>query len=214
MITAFVGIYFDDEHPICSIRGNGKSCSMTYDLYQKKLNGYKIFTNYFTTFSEKMPAQEILNFLIMESKLPKEERKYKKIAVGLTEIGQIVNSLGSEQASVLFFAEWISQTRKMHTDLEYDIQRFADAHKRLRIQTDIVFRCEKFHKDGSICPRDDCELHHYIKIWRERPFFPYPALHGGVLDTWKIGQMYDTDEVIFDSIKIRRKKINKGDDNM
>ena len=53
MFMAFVGLIDDENSDLC-IRGNGKTCAMTYYLYWYHTKGKEIWTNYFTTFSDEI----------------------------------------------------------------------------------------------------------------------------------------------------------------
>lgn len=195
MITAFVGIY-DDSNELGCLRGNGKTCSMVYYLHQDFLEGRKVFSNFYTTFSKQMPTQQILEIIKAE--------KLTNISVAITETQQVLNSLGSSQQAVKFISEWVSQTRKNDTDLYFDCQRFNDVHIRLRKQTDIILRPEKYHADGNICNFDRCSQKHYISIFAEKPFREKAITGDKYIDASEVGKMYDTNQIVYDEIIVKK----------
>ena len=60
---AVVGLIDDENTDLC-IRGNGKTCTLTYYLYRYYLQEYEVWTNYYTTFSKRIIGfQEMINRL-------------------------------------------------------------------------------------------------------------------------------------------------------
>ena len=67
MIVGFVGTMNDESD--CPISGNGKTCSMTGYAYLDFLKGKHIWSNYETSFSEK-----IIGFQAMIEKIDSKEK--------------------------------------------------------------------------------------------------------------------------------------------
>ena len=189
MIIAFVGTVEDTMSG--TIRGIGKTAAMTlYSYYEKTLKNRKIYTNYYTDFSDTIEScQNILNHVF--------ENKQNNSLIALTEMHNIINSLGSKNKQVQFIDKFASQIRKLDCDMLYDTQRFHNIHIRLQLHTDVIFLMEKRHLDGNICRNDRCKLDHEIYIYRYLPYYPYwlrkfnPAI---------IGQHYDSGEVVYDQL--------------
>ena len=189
MLYGFVGTLHDTD---CgSIRGNGKTLTMTYYLYQDFLNGRKIVTNYHTTFSQKVGVQDIVNMVL--------NGELKDVSIGIDEIQIVLNSIGTSAKVVNFVDKMVSQTRKIKADVYYTTQRYGNIHKRLRVQTDRIIRPYKVHKDMKICRYDMCEKDHIIMIKSEIPYMNKVRL---ALDAKKVGMLFNSNEIINEEIKV------------
>lgn len=187
LIYAYVGTYNDSF--IGSLRGNGKDNSMVYFLHEDFLEGREVITNFFTTFS-KMERFKIIVDMIINGDL-------ENVSIGLTEIQAFLNSLGTSSKIINFADKAVSQTRKREVDLHYTTQRFFNVHKRLRTQTDRVLEPRKYHYDDTICLKDRCKLPHLIKVYSVSPWLKNPLQ---TLKAEKVGELYNTNEVISDEI--------------
>lgn len=205
MITAFIGQISGIED-ICnqwgSIRGNGKTCCMVYYLYEDFLEGRDIFTNFKTTFSTLLPAKKIIE----EIKNNQEYYNKKGVSVGLTEFQTTLNSLGSPQDVIKFTSFWGAQSRKLNCDISFDLQRFLDANNRFRNQSDIILRPVKLHKNGEMCKKDRCDKDHYFIIFSLKPEYNVPINFKELVVANEVGQLYNTNEMVFDEIIIEKKK--------
>ena len=182
MIYGYFGTV-DDLHE-GSLRGNGKTNTMTFFLFLDYLNGRKIITNYYTDFSEMMTVQEMVE-LILNGDL-------SDISLGIDEIQLLLNSAGTKGSITKFIMKMVSQTRKRRTDIHYTIQRKMDLLRTFRIQTDSLLVPYKTHmEDGKeiICINDRCEEEHTIYVesiipYRKKPIAIFPAS--------LIGQLYNS----------------------
>jgi hypothetical protein len=201
MITAIIGTISEIEED-GSIRGNGKNITETYYLYQDFLQGRKIFTNYYTTFSEQLPLKEIIQ------KILDNYQSYKKgVSIGITETQVSFDSMGSPKAQTEFIMWFIQQSRKTNTDIYYDTQRLADVNKKLRVQTDNILQPVKIHSDGKLCPLDRCpRLDHFIKVYSLKPYRNKPITGNIVIDCSRVGKMYKTNQLVFDKMVIEKPK--------
>jgi len=197
MIIAFVGT-LDDESET-PISGTGKTCSMTGYGYMDYLEGKKIFSNYFTSFSE-----EIIGFQAMINKLKGNFSPNTILLV--SEMQNVLNSIGSSQEQVLFIDSFASQMRKIDVDLYYDTQRLMNIHKRLRVHTDVILIPYKTHYDNEACYFNRCQKPHKIYVYSHKPFKEKPII---CFDAVEVGKMYKTYEIIYDVLNVPKKK--KGD---
>jgi len=194
MIVAFVGTIYEESK--CPISGNGKTGSMSGVLM---LDHYKrnkvIWTNYETDFSDKVCGlQEMINTI--------NETRCDNLILGISEMGQILNSLGSKTNQVLFIERFVSQLRKLHVELYYDAQRFKSIHLRLRTFTDIIYIPKKFHMDSTPCNYNLCRKPHKVSLYAYKPDKGNePRI---TFDMAKVGQHYNTDEVIYDKIVLKK----------
>lgn len=208
MITAIVGTYDADYDDEGSSRGAGKTTTIVYYLDADYEEGRHIFTNFKCSFATVLPAQKIVNEILNNQELYLKEG----VSVGLTEISTVLNSLGSTPKQILFLNYWAGQTRKLNCDLYWDIQRYEDANNRLRSATDNILKPKKYHySDNKHCRIDRCMEHHYVKIFSEKPYRDYPITGLEVIDTWKTGKLYDTNQLVFDELILNDKKIEKAD---
>jgi hypothetical protein len=194
MIVAFVGtIYEESRSPIS---GNGKTGSMTgllmLDHYRRNKT---IWTNYETDFSDKICGlQEMIDEI--------KDEKHENLILGISEMGQILNSLGTKNNQVLFIERFVSQIRKLHIELYWDAQRFRSIHLRLRTFTDIIYIPRKYHMDDQICNYNLCKKPHKVKLFAYKPDKgDKPRI---VFDMTKVGKHYNHDEVIYDSIVLKK----------
>jgi len=197
MIYAFVGT-MDDTFKY-GLRGNGKSATLTYYLYQSFLEGTEVYTNYYTSFSTVITVQEMVNMIL--------EEDLHNIVLGIDEIQLILNSIGTKGKVLNFIMKMASQTRKRDCDIGYTLQRFLDLHLRLRVQTDNVLIPAKYHTiDHSLCIKDNCKEDHYIKVYCEKPFIKQP-IRAFKLDI--IGQLYNSNEIINEEIVLDTPKTER-----
>ena len=212
MFTAFIGLYDDEETDLC-IRGNGKTCSMVFYLYLYFKQNYEVWTNFKTTFSVVKGFQQMINDLRAlredeeKENIPKELRK--KIVLGVTEMQDLINSMGSSVEQTLFVDSFTNQIRKLDADCLYDTQIFKNVHIRLRRHTENIRIPFKFHMDDSPCNFDRCERKHYIDIFSFKPFHKERIRR---LRAWEVGKLYNSSEQITDILEIpkREKFSNKN----
>lgn len=215
MFMGIIGLLDDEDTDRCP-RGNGKTCTLTYYLYRYYQKGYTVWTNYYTTFSsEVIGFQEMINRLKkmkMENEILKAEgkpvKKYK-IVLGVTELQEIINSVGSTNAQVLFVDSFTSQIRKLDVDCLYDTQILKHLHKRVRRHTENIRLPVKIHTNGIECNFDRCAKKHKILIYSIKPSRKYPIK---CINAWVVGKLYVSDDYIIDKIELDEpvKKSKKG----
>lgn len=198
MITAFVGCM--NEQVGTTIRGNGKTCSMTGYLLLYKRQNYNIITNYQTDFSEIMGFQQMINTL-------DDKKEHPNTILGISEMGRLLNSLGTETRKALFVENFVRQIRKLDVSIMYDDQRYMNIHKRLRVHTDTVLIPQKMHLNNEPCYNDLCKKEHIINVYSE---IPYKEKRIRAFYASKVGAHYNTKEFIEDEL-IVPKKVKHGD---
>lgn len=189
MIHAFVGSISSNEFGC--VRGNGKTLSLTGYLLLAKLAGNKIFTNYYTDFSDMVDScQNIVEYL--QSEMP------DNVVCGFTEFHNVINSIGTNNKQLAFINKFASQIRKLDVEALYDTQRYADIHIRMRNHTDTIFVPEKRHIDDlRICNNDRCKEKHEIYVYR---YYPYYHKWLRKFNAEIIGKHYDTRKIVFDTL--------------
>ena len=198
MIIGFVGTITDETNR--SIRGCGKTNSMTGYAYLDYLRKKTVWSNYWTDFSEKICGfQEMIDTIGTEP--------HPDLIICISEMQQVLNSIGSTFDQILFIDMFASQLRKLDVDLYYDTQRFNNIHKRLRVHTDYIMIPYKTHEDNSACNFDRCKKPHKIFVYCHKPEgFKKPLK---CFNATKVGQHYNNKEIIFDKIVIPKKKRSK-----
>lgn len=194
IIVAFVGTMNDESDT--PISGNGKTCSMTGYAYLDYLQGKHIWSNYETTFSE-----EIIGMQSMIEKIGADEKPDTILLI--SEMQQVLNSIGSTYDQILFIDSFASQLRKLDVDLYYDTQRFNNIHKRLRIHTDVILIPHKYHLDNTQCNFNRCLKPHKIYIYSQKPFH---QKHRVCFDASEVGKLYRTKEIVMDKLCIPSKQ--------
>ena len=188
MIYAFYGSIPGCPHQrgYQSLRGNGKTMSMTVLGYQAYVaNHLRVYSNYRTKFSTTVPTEEIADMII--------DKDIRNSLFMITEMQLYLNSLGVNTKRLhRFIGEVVAQTRKRNVDIFYDSQRYTDIHPRLRVQTDRVFLPRKFHLNGSSCGFDRCTERHIIKLYQHDPFLLDEII---TINPEIAGQLYDSDEI-------------------
>lgn len=183
------------------IRGNGKTLTATYYAYRDYQQGRKVLTNYQTSFSKMMSTKQMVDY-IFESEL-------RNVTVVIDEIQVILNSIGTKGTVLKFVEQLLNQSRKRNVDIWYTTQRYLNVHVRLRQQTDVLLEpykldvipipgTKKYKIDTShICTIDSCDKHHLIVVKSKVPFVVKPIT---MLKAWKVGNLYDTNEIISEKI--------------
>lgn len=202
-VVCFAGCVNNEERNTPIIR-NGKTCSMTGYGYLDHLNRCEIWSNYYTNFSS-----EVIGLQKMIDKLRTEEID-RHIILLVSEMGDLLDAIGSSQQEVLFINAFLRQLGKIGEDkgevtLYYDVQRFNDIHLRMRIHTNVLLIPEKYHMDNTPCYLSKCKKDHKIYVYSNTPYHPRPVK---CFNAKKIGEItgYNTYEIMKDTLKIPSKK--------
>ena len=123
-------------------RGSGKTLTMTKDGYMYKQEGYKVLSNYYTTFSEYIDEEDIL-------KLDKNSN-LKNCVIMIDEIQIFFDSRRSMKKENLNFSNFIQQIRKRNIILLGATQYSNTIDLRFRQHTDITAN-PNFIKDFNVC---------------------------------------------------------------
>jgi len=192
---AIVGL-IDDEITNRCIRGNGKTCTLTYYLYRYFKQNKKIWTNYETTFSD-----EVIGFQEMINRLKEKQRLNQKVNIilGVTEMQELINSIASNKYQTMFVDSFANQMRKLNTDCLYDTQVLKSIQIKLRRHTENIRIPTKLHLDGSECNFDRCQRQHLIDINSFKPWRDYPIRR---IKAYEVGKLYNSMEVIIDTLEI------------
>jgi hypothetical protein len=193
-IIGIVGTYDDSEN--IPIIGNGKTCLETFYLHEdKEKDGREIYTNYYTTFSNKLTTKEIFD-LVLGGKL-------RESSIGIDEITGFLNSLGTEPHKIRFLEKVVGQSRKRGLDIYWTAQRFKSAPLRLRAHTFRLLIPYKTHLDNSACLKSECKLPHKIWIYSQIPFIEEAI---GCIYAEEVGKLYDTNEIIDEEFNVKTDK--------
>ena len=187
MIYAIVGSY--GNFHCGSIRGNGKTISAVYYMYKDFLNGRNIYTNFYTSFSQMVTINQLLNIF--------ENKRLRNSSVGITEAQVYFHHHMTKEEKEKLFRRFISQSRKQDNDIFLDTQIFRKLNDELRDHVDKILIPEKIHLDGSPCHIDNCKEKHIINVYDiEDLTVPITSFN-----SWIVGQLYDTNEITLDSFE-------------
>lgn len=195
-MTHITGIYgiWDYRLPGEGIKGNGKTLTGVYYLYQDYMNGISCFSNIGTTFTERMTTQEVFDIF--------RDKSIHGVSILLDEIQKDINSR-SGTTSPKLIKEFCNiagaQTRKKDVNLYWTAQRAMDVDLRLRVQTDYLLHPVRIHADKTPCSKLTCEKTHYIAVYSMEPMIIKPIKF---LSCQNVGKLYDTKEVITDGIEV------------
>jgi hypothetical protein len=193
LIVAFVGKYSNELFNLqTSLRGNGKTLSMTYYLLMDYIKQNKnCFSNHYISFpkrknqiAKQANSEEIFNIIF--------DDELDNCSVGLDELPIYMNSLDNDRDKIKFATKFIYQSRKKRINIYYTAQRQMDVHIRIRQQTDMTIIPTKYHYNNEQCFRDNCKEDHYIVLICVYPVFK-PLR---ILDCQEIGKYYDSNEII------------------
>ncbi len=186
MIIAMVGTF--DDTCFGSIRGNGKSMSMVYFGYQSFKEGKQVYSNFKTSFSTLVTLNELLDLFNNQS--------LQNTIVLLDEAQVYLPNTGVKKGVINdIIGRFISQSRKRGIDIYLSTQRYGNLNNQLRLHIDEILLPIKCHEDGTQCFKDTCKLPHFIHVYSTKND-KKPLV---VLDAAKVGKLYDTNEIIFDS---------------
>jgi hypothetical protein len=177
----------DDFSTGGSIRGNGKTNTMTYYGYQEYKQGKTVYSNYKTTFSQIVNLNDLMIIF--------KDKNLSNTTILLDEIQVYLPNQGVKKGIITdLIGKFVSQTRKREIDIFYTTQRFLNLNNQLRIHTDEIFLPVKTHRDGKQCSSDKCKKEHFIHV-----FSQYSDDAIAVLNAQKVGQLYNSNEIIFDT---------------
>jgi hypothetical protein len=188
-VVAFIGVI--EETSSSPISGCGKTGSMVGVAYLDWKNKNKrIWSNFQTDFSEKICGLQEMIDTIGDTPQP-------DLILCISEMGNILNSLGSKTKQVLFIEKFLSQLRKLEIDLYWDTQRFKSIHLRLRAFTDIIFIPKKYHMDYEVCNYNLCKKPHIVVLYAYKPYMEKPRIR---FNMPVVGTHYNSNEIITDTI--------------
>jgi hypothetical protein len=200
-VIACIGCYDDESET--PIRRNGKTATGVLISYKEKFLHQKreVIGNLHLSYGTYKTAQEILD-MFNNKEIPRDSILF------LDEIPAFLNSLSSDPEIVINMVNGlIAQSGKMHWDIIMSMQRFGDIPRRLRPHCDRVLIPVKIHMNGDICYSDfQCEEQHLIEVYSEKPYRQEPIL---IFDPAKLGKLYDSEEVIYDTLESTEKKKGK-----
>jgi hypothetical protein len=200
-----------------SSAGNGKTLLMTHILRQEFFKRNRlVIANYhlkyqgmdFTgpSWAKYMTAQEIFDHWF--------DPELQGAIIGITELQSILNSAGRSAKVITYIEKCLNQRRKQGFDLIWDSQRWGSVDKRIRVATNELYYPIKWHTKyhpvikcwipTEPCHIDNCKERHQIAVHRELP--EPKTLEEKIkplyfLNTWEVGQFYNTHEMMRDTLK-------------
>ena len=197
--------------------GNGKTCLMTHILHEEFQQKERlVVANYHLRYkggsfsgpswAKYMTSQEIFDHWFDE--------ELQDAIIGLVELQSIFNSAGRSSKVITYLEKCLQQRRHLGYDIVWDSQRWGSVDKRIRDFTDELFYPIKWHCEYNAgarcwtpthpCNTDNCQEQHQIAVHRELP--EPETLEEKIkplyfLNSWVVGELYDTRERFTDVVK-------------
>jgi hypothetical protein len=182
-----------------SMRGNGKTLSAVFFAKNEHDKGREIYTNFYTSFSKLYKMNDLIEMFSNGS--------LSNVLVVIDEAQIYLNNSGiSVKARKAMITNFIAQTRKSNVDVILTTQRFMQLHKELREQCDVILLASKYHYNArgvtDACTVDNCTRPHVVRLFNMNTskFLPF------VLDCQKIGELYNSNEIVLDNYEIPTQK--------
>ena len=220
MIVGVVGMvddirYRDMMRPPSA--GNGKTCLLAHILYQEFVEKERLVIANFHLKYKGMPAtgpswalyrtsQEIFDNWFCE--------EWEGAIIAITELQSLINSAGRSAKVITYLEKCLNQRRKSGYDLLWDSQRWGSVDKRIREATDELYQPVKWHTrfnpqincyvPTQPCFKDNCNERHQIAVHRELPeplTIEEKIKPLYFLNSWEIGELYDTKEKMMDVLQ-------------
>jgi hypothetical protein len=130
----------------------------------------------------------------------------RKIVLGVTEMQDLINSVGTQQEQLLYVDSFTNQMRKLECDCLYDTQIFKNVNIRLRRHTENIRIPFKYHLNNHECNFDRCEQKHFIDVFSFKPFKKERIRR---LKAWEVGKMYNSKEMVIDQLILEKAEKNQ-----
>lgn len=197
MLIAICGRYLNVLST--SMRGNGKTLSAVFFAKNEHDKGREIYTNFYTSFSKLYKMNDLIDMF--------SNGGLSNVLVVIDEAQIYLNNSGiSVKARKAMITNFIAQTRKSNVDVILTTQRFMQLHKELREQCDVILLASKYHFNSrgitDACTVDNCTRPHVVRLFNlnTSKYLPY------VLDCQKIGELYNSNEIVLDNYEIPTQK--------
>jgi len=195
--------------------GNGKTITLVHFLYQEfLLKEANIITNFHTRhIGAEWGTPSWTTYMHSQSIFDNWFDFPDRTIIGITELQSLINSAGRQAKLITYIEKCLQQRRKSKMPIMWDSQTLGSSDKRWRDATDYIYRPEKWHCKWSPdyeyfipiepCPLDICDERHQVLVYQE---YPTPATIEEmikprlILNSWVIGQLFDTDEKMKDSL--------------
>jgi len=179
--------------------GDGKTLLLTILLYLRHMENYTVYTNYKTTFSDRVATAEEL-ILDLDSEI--RDSKIKRV-FGLDELGLVLQARNFMSSSNEIMSILFRRSRKLGTDIYYTTQSFQMVDVNVRRITDIIIKVE-FNKNLS-----EVKAQFY-----EQGVFEYEYSHTMTYEAKEYFDTYDTNEIIeIDKDRIIEKLVDRVANN-
>jgi hypothetical protein len=126
------------------------------------------------------------------------------IILGVSEMQDLISSVGSDKYQTLFVDSFANQLRKLDTDCLYDTQVLKSIHIKLRRHTENIRIPMKLHLNEVYCNFDRCDQKHLIDIYSYKPFNKYPIRR---IKAWQVGKLYNSKEMVYDKLVIPKGEV-------
>ena len=180
-----------------SIKGCGKTMTLTFLQYMDYLKGRTILSNVEYGFPHHK-----LDVIQMVDDLEADKReKYMNVSIGIDEAHLFMPSGSMDSGSVKeakdLIINFLYQTRKLEIDVYYVTHRAMNVHHKIRSQIELVLMARKFHtSDGSHCIFDRCKEEHYIEVANANDVESFITKEPIYINPEVVGKLYPTMQLL------------------
>lgn len=166
-------------------RGKGKTLTLVKDALKFKLSGWRVLSNFKTSFSELITSEEIRKI--------NKESNIRNVVLLIDEIQIFFDSRRSSQKQNLEFSNFIQQIRKRGIILLCSTQHTRTLDLRILIHVDIqaIPKFKKVAKNEYICEVD------YIDVLSHEEQEEQTQRRTIVYDPKPIFGLYDTNNEVY-----------------
>lgn len=142
---------------------SGKTLSMTIEAYKQFLKGRKVYSNYKLSFPYEDVDDQLLGAVTKDNKTG----EFDGAVVMLDEVHVYMDSRISSHKKNRLLSYFITQSGKLDSLVLWSSQYFGQVDKRLRLNTQVLFKAERLSLQGVPLRQDDkredflVDLHRY-----------------------------------------------------
>ena len=125
-------------------QGSGKSILLTRIMLQDIFGGNKVFSNMKINIKDKSKADNFFVLSSIKDLLENDDIKHSSVCIDEANLWGLDSRNSGKKENIRISTELCQQIRKRHINFYYTTQRFGKVDKRLRDETDVILRCEKY----------------------------------------------------------------------
>lgn len=124
---------------------SGKTLCMTLEAYREHLKGRKVYSNYALAF----PYEDVDDQLVASVTKDNKTRLFDGCVILLDEVHVYMDSRTSSQKKNRLLSYFVTQSGKLDSLVMWSSQFLGQADKRLRLNTQILYKAERYVLRGG-----------------------------------------------------------------